>query len=306
MRFVSRAVAAMGFSAAILGAGPSPSQFGKTPGKRVQMENHKDLIAKARNLTLQRDRLQASQVLQRGLRNEAKSSVAHKEMARALEDLSGVFYTEKGQTLFSLAESAVDSRPREAIENYQAALRAEDGNVSILKAMARAHLLVGECEKADTIAKQAQSMNPVSPEIRLLRLQASDCAGNAEALSSLLNATDVDMAAVEKFIKGPQMKDLLRRKDLKKARSLLISWEASSPDYPEVFYWKWKMAAESAGAPDRAAALKYAQLCQDLSPRRKKSSNFDLELCKGKEAVEEYLKGSGLQDAVPSGEEGDE
>lgn len=256
---------------------------------RPKLETYKDLIEKARNLTLQRDRLQASQVLVRGLRKEPKTSFEFKELAKALDELSGLFYTEKGQTLFSLAETNVESKPREAIENYQAALRVEDGNVSILKALARVHLLLSECETAATVVAQAELLNPVSPEIRLLKLQAADCAGRADLVTELLSMADVPLGTVERHFRGIQIRDWLRRKDTKKARAALTSWETTQPDYPEVHYWKWKLSEGSAAA--RTSAQAYLRLCRNLSPRAKKNYSLDVELCKQKEAVEEHLRG---------------
>ncbi|MCM2282153.1 MAG: hypothetical protein NDI61_09940 [Bdellovibrionaceae bacterium] len=271
---------------------PTTDAVGKGASARPQMETYKDLIEKARNLTLQRDRIQASQVLIRGLRKEARASAGYKEMVKALDELSGLFYTEKGQTLFSLAESLVTQKPREAVENYQAALRVEDGNVSVLKALARVHLLLAECDLAGAVAEQAETFNPTSAEVRLLKLQVADCAGHGEKVSELLALVDVETAPVDRFLQSMKIKDGLRKRDMKKARALINSWEAAQPEYPEVHFWKWKVSV-SAGATDRAAAAKYVQLCQSLSPRAKKSYSLDVELCKQREVVEEFLKGAG-------------
>ncbi len=267
---------------------------------KPRLETHKDLIEKARNLTLQRDRLQASQVLVRGLRKENKGSPAYRELAKALEELSGLLYTEKGQMLHSLAESVVETKPREAIEHYQAALRAEEGNVSVLKALARAHLALGECDQAGAVAAQAEAFNPVSGEVRLLRLQAFDCAGLDEKVGALLASTDVDLAPVERFARGLQIRDFLRRGESKKARQTLGAWESAQPEYPDVHYWKWKLSFDSAQA-DRAAAGKYVRLCQNLTPRAKKSYSLDIDLCKHKGSVEEYLKSGAPKGAIPPG-----
>jgi tetratricopeptide (TPR) repeat protein len=169
-----------------------------TPAFAQQTENYKNLIEKARNLTLQRDRLQASQVLQRAIQKEPKTSQAYKEMTRALDELMLLFYTEKGQSLFTQADAAADSNPKAAIDSYQSALRAEDGNVSVLKALSRAHLRLEECDKADTYIKQAEAMNPFSPEVKLLRLQALNCSGMFTVLSQQLTANAEELSSVEK------------------------------------------------------------------------------------------------------------
>jgi tetratricopeptide (TPR) repeat protein len=273
-----------------------------------QLETYQDLIQKAQNLTLQQDRLQTSQVLLRGLQHEiakgerAKSGTAYKEIAHALDELTSVFYTEKAQNLFADGESQSDLRPRDAIEPFQEALKSEDRNVSVLKALARVHLKLDECDKADLRVKQAEEVNPVAAEVKLLRLQVLFCQKNYEALSLKLSAHDPELEPVEKFTRALQMQDILHqkepKKDLKKARALVNTWEAQYPDDPEVYNWKWQLSKVN-GSPDRVAAAKYSQLCQNLTPRKRKSFSLDVDLCKGKEAADAFLKENATQKEEP-------
>src|SRR4051812_12466574 len=92
-------------------------------GSKAQTESYKDLISKARHLTFQRDRLQATQVLVRGLQHEPKNSTAHKELLATLDELSGVFYTDKAQGLFFAAEGLELDKTKDAIEKLNEALR---------------------------------------------------------------------------------------------------------------------------------------------------------------------------------------
>ena len=165
-------------------------------------ENYKDLIQKAQNLALQHDRLQSSQVLIRAIQREQKGSQAHKELMRALEDLTTVFYTEKAQGSFAAGNSLLETKPRDAIDSYLEALRLEDGNVAVLKALARVHLSEGECDKADGYVRQAEGLNPFSPEVILLRVQELGCAKNSEALDAKLVAAESDLEPVMKFVKA--------------------------------------------------------------------------------------------------------
>jgi hypothetical protein len=276
----------------------APTPKPKAPAQ--QLETYKDLIQKAQNLTLQRDRLQTSQVLTRALQRENKNSGPYKELLRALDELTGVFYTDKAQNIFAVAESNADLKPREAIEGYLEALRIEEGNVSILKSLTRAYLRSAECDKAEAVVRQAEGINGFSPEIKLLRLQTTDCQKKPEQLTSLLASMAADLEPVELFTKGLAIKDLLRRRDFKKAKAMLASWESQNADYPELYYWKWQYAEQSENE-DRASALKYSQLCQNLTPRKRKSYNLDVDLCKGRDAVDAYLKESGFSPSVPAG-----
>jgi len=258
--------------------------------EKGRTETYRDLIAKARNLTLQRDRSQASQILLRVIKKESKSSTAYKESARALDELMRVFYTEKGQILFSQGEALYATKPREALESFQAALRIDNGNLSILAAIARSQLMLEDCGGADTTVQQMEVLNPISAETKLLKVQTLICAQKLDLASEILVAPDQEWQPLEKFVRGLQIQSYLRKKDLKRAKSTIVTWQAQAAEYPEVFYWKWKMSLEG-GTPDRAAALKYAQLCQNLSVRKKQMYVYDLSLCRGREEVEEFLRG---------------
>lgn len=252
-------------------------------------ENFQDLIHKARNLTLQQDRLQASQVLLRGLSRESRGSTAYRELLRTLENLSTVFYTEKAQSLFAAAEAIVDSRPKEALEAYLEAYKVEERNVSILTGLARAYLKTDDCDRADARVKSAEEINPYASDVRLLRLQVLGCQKNFELLAGKLNQKDLDLESNERFVRSIQIQEALSRKDFKKVKMILTQWETSAGDYPEVYFWKWKVSRDGE-TQDRSAANKYVQLCQALTPRKKRTFAPDVDLCKGKEAVEAFLR----------------
>lgn len=269
------------------------------------LETYRDLIAKAQNLTLQRDRLQTSQVLIRGIQSETRSSTGYKELLKALNELTSVFYTEKAQTLYATGESLSDTKPREALDHFQEALRAEDGNLSILKAMARIHLRLGECDKADKAVGSSEAVNPFSAEVLLLRLQTLDCQKNFAALNQRLTSLSPELEPLERYWRGLQIKEHIRQKDFKKAKQVLAAWEAQSMEYPEVHYWKWELARKS-GASDRAAALRYVRLCQDMTPRKRKVHSVDVGLCSSQAAVDAYLRENEHQSFAPAGGESGE
>ena len=272
-----------------------------------QQETYQDLIQKAQNLTLQRDRLQASQILNRAIAREPKTSQGFKELTKALQDLTTVFYTERAQAAFVAGEANLPLKPKEAIDSFQEALRLEDGNVAVLKALARVYLVQGECEKADGYIKSAEALDSYSPEVLLLRLQAWDCSQATSFLDEKAFSPEAQAPLIENSVRGLQMKIHLRKSEFKKAKALLDKWSAAAKDYPEVSYWMFELSraqgassGTGAGTPnhsvDRAAAQRYVQLCQNLTPRKRKSFNLDVDLCKAKEVVESFLKGASDED----------
>jgi tetratricopeptide (TPR) repeat protein len=270
----------------VIAAAPKSTKGQKPPQKPT--ETYQDLIEKAQNLSLQKDRLQASQILVRAIARETKGSGAYKALTQSLDELMNAFYTEKAQSTFTAAESSLLLKPREAIDGFTEALRLEDGNVTVIKALARAHLTLAECDKADGFVTKAESLDPYSAEILLLRLQVLDCNKQSEVLSAKLFPLDPSLVPLENFVHALQIKDLIRREETKKAKAVATQWESSEPSYPEVYYWKWMLSKDD--KPDRAAAHKYVELCQNLSPRKRKSYNLDVDLCKGKETVDTFLK----------------
>ena len=304
------------------------------------LETYRDLIEKAQNLTLQRDRIQTSQVLMRALKREKRGSQAFRELQRTLEELTTVFYSEKAQSLHSSAEALLDSKPHEAVDLLLEALRLEDGNVALLKTLTRAYLRLSECDKAESSVTQLEAMDAVSAEVKLLRLQSLNCQKNYTALESELDEEQHELEPVERYLHGFEVDQLLRKHEFKKAKAAIVNWENKVPGYPEIYYWKWRLsqvmlrdakvgeagAATSPSSPvaplptigssnaakrmknsgstspaqvlqpdsvDRASAVRYVQLCQGLSPRKRKSFVLDVDLCQGKEAAELFLKESG-------------
>lgn len=278
------------------------------------METYKDLIEKAQNLTLQRDRLQASQVLIRGIQKESKNSQAYKELTRALTALASLFYSEKAHGLYFSAQSMAATKPKEAVEIFNEALRLEDSNLSLLLGAARSQLELLDCSKADSVTAQAEGIDPYSPEVKLLRLQVLECQKAFVAMGELLSNENVELEPLQKFTRGLEIESAQHDGtdeasfDAKKVKALLAAWEMKDPDYPELYYWRWKyyqslaneldpqLKIKSTPSPEgssHSAALKYLQLCQNLSARKRRSFELDVKLCRGNDEVDLFLKSSG-------------
>ena len=254
-----------------------------------QKETYKDLISKSQNLSLQQDRLQACQVLIRALQKEAKSTPGYFELKASLESLSTLFYTDQAQAIFSQGESLFDAKTKEAIEKYQEALKLEEGNVAILRALARAQLRTDDCRGAESTIKMAEAYDNGSAELYLLKLQGYQCRKDEMSLGDAIEGRLSEHESVEKYLKVFSVETNFLKKDLKKAKSLLNAWESQSPDYPEVHFWKWKISSAQ-GLVDKASGQKYLQLCKAMTPRKRKMFNLDVDLCKAIDEVDAKLK----------------
>ena len=254
-----------------------------------QKESFKELILKSQNLSLQHDRLQACQILQRALQKEPRNTVGYKELKESLESLSTVFYTDQAQAIFAQGEALSENKTKEAIEKFQEALKLEEGNIAILKSLARAQLRIDDCRGAETTLKSAENFDSITAEFQLLKIQNFQCRKDENSIKDALESKEIDLEGVEKYLKVFSIEQSYFKKDYKKAKQLISNWEAQSPEYPEVYFWKWQTSA-ALGTPDRQSAQKYLQLCKGLSARKRKLFNLDVDLCKGIDEVEAKLK----------------
>lgn len=269
------------------------------------METYKDLIVKAQNLTLQRDRLQTSQILIRAIEQESNNAIEREELMDTLNELSAVFYTEKSQMLYATAESLLEAKPKDAIDKLLEALRNEEGNLSILVALSRAYLIGQECGRAESYLSQAEKLNPYFTQVKLLHLQVLDCQKKYDELSNYLKANEPSLESLKEPLQTLKIKELWQQDDIKKIKGALVAWEQMMPEYPEVYFWKWRLSQRE-NALDRPSALKYSQLCQALTPRKRKKYSLDVDLCRGKDQIDAYLKTSGYQGDAPVEEEANE
>ena len=260
-----------------------------TPVFANQKESYRELISKSQNLSLQHDRLQACQVLIRAIQKEPRTSMSYRELKNTLESLSGMFYTDQAQATYAQGESLLDAKPKEAIEKYQEALKLEEGNMTLLKALARAQLRIDDCRAADRTLQLAESFDSISAEYYLLKLQALKCHKDDVAIVDALETGDSNLEGVEKYLKVFNLEQSFSKKDYKKAKQQLSSWEQVMPDYPEIYFWRWQISLAQL-TPEKAMGQKYVQLCKALSPRKRKSYNLDVDLCKSVEDVESKLK----------------
>lgn len=255
-------------------------------------------IEKARELVLKGDRTGAVKYLKELYREggkETSGSKASRESAReitqAWSEIAEVFLSDKGQNQYSLAESIWMTRPKDATDILLPLLKVEDGNVAVSRLGARAALRGLDCVKAENFVTQAETIYPLGNDVRLLRLQVQDCLnGSAPSVAALKLPTDIEWADLDSAIRLLTVKDAVRRKDLKSARTALAAWETMATDDPEYWYWRWRASPET--SRDRSAARKYLRLCTEMTPRRRKNLAMYPELCLHTETVESDLKSS--------------
>ena len=216
-----------------------------------------------------------------------------KELIKSLEQLTTFYITEKGQLMASFAKTISSERPKEAIEQFQEALKFEPHHVGLLRELSRNYLSQRDCSKAAPHIKQLEALNPFSAENKLLVLQEMECAGEFEALAAKLNSREAE-PDVEGYIRPLLVSESLHRKDTKRVTGVLVTWETLDAKDPELHRWKW-VASLAVSKPDRSAGETYLRLCRALTPASRQKYSLNPVLCRNVDQVTKEMQQYGAE-----------
>lgn len=262
-------------------------------------------ISKAREFILKNDRLAAVKIFKEAHREASKE--AAREIVQAWREAAEVFFTDRGQSQFSMADSAWMSRPKEALDTLAPLQKMELENLMVSRLAARAALRLLDCARADSFVQQAEAVFPVGLDVKLLRLQVKSCALGTDPVPPELDVasfsgSDAEMLEIEPALRALSVRESFRRKDPKAFKQALSLWESRTAlrpfEDPEYWYLKWRRSTESSKMPlsgavrDRNAARNYLRICSEMTPRRRKNFVIHPELCLHTETVESDLKSS--------------
>jgi predicted Zn-dependent protease len=246
-------------------------------------ETYKEIIQKAQALSLQQEREQVSQVLKRAIENE-KGKKAEQELLKTLSELTTLFYTEKGQSVFEYGRSLFRASPQEALQKFQEALKLEPNNVSILSEIAKIELYTGKCGEATTTVQKALSLNPYSSDLNLLLAQSLSCSQkNDEALLTLKKVNQ----SVFSFIAFAQI--YFSKNEIKQAETHLNLAKIADAKFPEVYYWEMQIRKKSNLNITEQAQL-YVKLCKNLQLKDLVKYHSEPRTCLEAKNVEAELK----------------
>jgi tetratricopeptide (TPR) repeat protein len=252
-------------------------------------ETYKDIISKAKNLSLQKDRLQATKILIRAAQKERGS--AKKELIQTLQELSELFYTEKGQQLFELGQSLKFTALSTSIERYQEALQLEPSNVEVLRALTRAHLTLGACERSLEFSQMLLDSNPFDEEHTLLRLQSIFCGNQVAATKETLETADVKRVELKIYFDMMRAQALITEEKLTSAEQLLEKIVLQDKAYPESFLLLANLKKRQK-KDFLEPAKKYLDLCKGLNPQTRTKYRFEPRLCTEEKKVEAEVEES--------------
>ncbi len=226
--------------------------FIATPATR---ETYKDIIHKAQTLTLQQDRLQAAQVLKRAIENESSKKI-ELELRKALHEVTTIFYSEKGQSIFEYGRSLFRASPLEAQEKLSLALKEEPGNITVLVEQARLSLFLGKCEDAEATTVLAQNINPYEEDAALLLSQAKACLQKTEDAIESLKKTEQSVYAFVVYAQS-----YLQKGDVAQAQSYLNLAKLADAQFPEIYFWDLQIKKKQSRAIEDSV-FQYVKLCK--------------------------------------------
>lgn len=252
-------------------------------------ETYKDIIEKAYNLSLQKDRSQAVSLLVNTLKQEKQHEASTQELRKALQQVSYVFYSNQAQQTYELGVSLRKTDPGQAQQKIAETLRAEPDNLTVFNEMQRLLLIKNDCSAAnDNITKQ-RVQNPIDEELLLLQGQAQACLGQWEELKKTLDLADLKKSPLLKFWLPLQIELEVQEKDLAKAKEDISALQKQDPKDPQLFYWQWRVAEDES---KNTFAEKYIKDCKNISPSLYRQYMTDVNLCRKISEVEAVSKNS--------------
>lgn len=266
--------------AALIGAAlfifkSTPAVSAETKSKKA--ETSKDIIEKAYNLSLQKDRPQAITILVNAIKQENNRSGNTVELKKVLQQISYVFYSDRAQQTYELALSLRKTDPAQALQKMNEALRMETDNLTLFTEMQRMVLLKGDCSTAlDNIVK-GRVRDPFDEHLLLLQAQAQACLGNWEDYKKTRDSLDIKKSNLQRFWLGLEIELALYEKSLTKAKEQMAVLQKLDSKYPELLYWQWRVAS---GADKGVLAQKYVKECKNISATVYRQYMTDVNLCR--------------------------
>ncbi len=255
--------------------------------KSKKSETAKDIIEKAYNLSLQKDRSQAINILVNAIKLEGDRNKSTIELKKALQRVSYLFYSDRAQQTYELALSLRRTDFSQALQKMNEALRMEPDNRTLFLETQRMVLIKGDCSAALDGATKAHLQDPFDENLTLLQAQAQACLGQWEDFKKTRDDIDVKKSNLIKFWLSLEIELALYEKSLVKAKELLASLQRLDSKYPELYYWSWRAVA---GAEKKEAGLKYVKECKNISTALYRQYMTDTNLCRKVGEVETATK----------------
>jgi tetratricopeptide (TPR) repeat protein len=257
----------------------------------ARAETYQDLIEKAFQLSIQKDRLQAISVLVGAARKEYPRGNLPKDLAQALYEVSTVFYTDKGQQLFELGLSLKQMDPAMAQTKLNEALRTEPEHLLVLIELARLQIVLNDCDSALKQIQKIRDKNPYFEDSRLAFAQAALCAGKLGDFFSERKQQDEKRRSKDIFWLILDVEHAFKTGAFDRGLEIGQQLQKLDAQFSELYYWNWKLFKEKKLASQSLeAGQKYLAVCKSVTPKALRTYGAEPRVCRRVTEVESEVK----------------
>lgn len=232
-------------------------------------------ITKAKNLSLQRDRIQATKLLRDAISRQKENSKEARKLKKALDKFSSIFYTAKALQAYETGRSFIDSNEMQAKESFEEAHKLEKQNIKPMLALAEFNLKINDCSEAMSWVNKAELVNPYNKKHKYLKLFSMACLGRVDEIKEqkkqLTPSVKNDyylLSLAQAFIKEGEWKE---------SEALLV--KIKDRKLPELHYFNGVIARSLDKESFLEDFANYVGLCRDLEKARKKYP-YDPRICR--------------------------
>ncbi|MFZ4403712.1 MAG: tetratricopeptide repeat protein [Pseudobdellovibrionaceae bacterium] len=246
-----------------------------------QTEDYKNIIEKAFNLSLQKEKFQALFILHQAYKNETAKKTAQQDIKSAFKKVSRLFLTEKAQQLYELAISLAPTDNNQALTKIIEALREEPENFFLFLQQARFLIAKGDCDAALEVLQKWKEFINLDAELALVFAQTQVCLKKYKESDEVKknNTESIKSSGLGIYWLLLDMLKSLEEKNRFAALDQLNAIRQNDKDYPELYYWEWKMDFINK-MNNKVAAENYQRRCSRLTAKTFRKYLFDPYLCR--------------------------
>lgn len=248
-------------------------------------------VEQAQTLALKKNRKDACATLVRALNAlPAPAKGARTKLTDALQQLSKVFFTDKGQRTFESGQSQMFENPEVALAQLKEALAIEDDNIVILNSLAKIQLVKQDCDGAAASLARARALNPLAGETAVLSLRTLLCQNNITEMRDRAKALPTLEKWEDQFVRYLMAQESLQAGSAKKAFDSLSRVAEEQPQFPETYFYLAR--ANSEMERDNEPQLqKYISLCKAVTAKERKRFSLEPRLCAHLKEAQDELAG---------------
>lgn len=255
----------------------------------AQVETYQNIIEKAQNLMLQKNRSQAQDILSNAAQKETNLA-AIKELKKTAIEISNIFMTEKTHQLYENALSQRYNNVNEALNKINEAIKLEPTNFLLKFELGSLLIAKKDCKAAEANALSMREVLPFYEKVDLALAQAHLCAEQLEAFKKVIATVNTKKSEDEYAWLVLEFKASLQQGSFLAAQEKLKTLINKYKDYPEIPYLQWKMS-QAKQKPENDLAQKYLHQCKAISMSVYRKYLADSTLCRNVLEVEAEAKG---------------